>query len=75
MVELGEEILGLPVRLGVPKGVGGLAEVVKTPNYATGVGLVQYGAIAQRGHALESIPAQARPGLWGRMRKAISTAF
>ena len=27
MTELGEEILGIPVRRGVPKGVGGLAEV------------------------------------------------
>jgi cell division protein FtsA len=75
MVELGEEILGLPVRLGVPKGVGGLAEVVKTPGYATGVGLVQYGAMAQQGHAEKAMPVQPRPGLWGRMRKAISTAF
>jgi cell division protein FtsA len=75
MVELGEEILGLPVRLGVPKGVGGLAEVVRTPNYATGVGLVQYGALAQRGHAERSMTVQARPGLWGRFRKAIQTAF
>ena len=49
MVELGEEILGLPVRRGVPKGVGGLAEVVKTPGFATGVGLVQYGAAQQAG--------------------------
>ena len=74
MVELGEEILGLPVRLGVPKGVGGLAEVVKTPGYATGVGLVQYGAVQQRGNAEKAAPAP-RPGLWGRFRKALSTAF
>ena len=74
MVELAEEILGLPVRLGVPKGVGGLAEVVKTPGFATGVGLVQYGAAQQRGHAEKSAP-QPRPGLFGRMRKALSTAF
>src|ERR1044071_1709972 len=51
MVEVGEEIRVLPVRLGVPKGVGGLAEVVKPPSFATGVGLVQYGAIQQQGHA------------------------
>jgi hypothetical protein len=49
--------------------------VVKTPNYATGVGLVQYGAFAQRGHAEKSMPAPARPGLFSRFRKAISTAF
>jgi cell division protein FtsA len=76
MVELGEEILGLPMRLGAPKGVGGLAEVVKTPGFATGVGLVQYGASQQAGHHVEkAVPAQDRPGIWGRFRKAISAAF
>jgi cell division protein FtsA len=44
MVEVAEEVIGLPVRLGVPQGVGGLVDVVKSPMYATGVGLVQYGA-------------------------------
>jgi cell division protein FtsA len=43
MVELGEEIFHLPVRLGIPKYVGGLSEVVKTPRMATGVGLLLYG--------------------------------
>jgi cell division protein FtsA len=75
MVELGEEILGLPVRLGMPKGVGGLAEVVKTPGFATGVGLVQYGSLQQRGSAEKAVAAPARAGLFGRMRKAISSAF
>jgi cell division protein FtsA len=44
MVEVAEEVIGLPVRLGVPQGNGGLVDVVKSPMYATGVGLVQYGA-------------------------------
>jgi cell division protein FtsA len=43
MVELGEEIFHLPVRLGVPKYVGGLSDVVKMPRMATGVGLLLYG--------------------------------
>ena len=73
MAELGEEILGIPVRLGVPKGVGGLAEVVKAPGFSTGVGLVQYGA-GQQG-AIKPIATPARPGLFGRVRKAISSAF
>jgi cell division protein FtsA len=73
MAELGEEILGIPVRLGVPKGVGGLAEVVKSPGFATGVGLVQYGA-GQQG-VVRPVQAPARAGLFGRMRKAISSAF
>lgn len=44
MPELAEEVLGLPVRRGMPRGIGGLVDVVKSPMYATGVGLVQYGA-------------------------------
>jgi cell division protein FtsA len=44
MVEIAEEVLGLPVRLGIPRGVGGLMDVVKSPIYATAVGLVLYGA-------------------------------
>ncbi|GAB1231555.1 cell division protein FtsA [Ferrigenium sp. UT5] len=43
MVELGEEIFHLPVRLGLPRNIGGLSAVVKTPRYATGVGLLLYG--------------------------------
>ncbi len=43
MVELGEEIFHMPVRMGVPRNIGGLSEVVKTPRYATGVGLLLYG--------------------------------
>jgi cell division protein FtsA len=43
MVELGEEIFHLPVRLGVPRNIGGMSAVVETPRYATGVGLLVYG--------------------------------
>ena len=40
MVELGEEIFHMPVRLGLPHYRGGLAEVVRTPRFSTGVGLI-----------------------------------
>jgi cell division protein FtsA len=43
MVELGEEIFHMPVRLGLPRYVGGLSEVVKTPRFSTGIGLLLYG--------------------------------
>lgn len=43
MIEMGEEVFGMPVRLGVPIHVGGLIDVVSSPIYATGVGLVLYG--------------------------------
>lgn len=43
MVELGEEIFHMPVRLGVPRYTGGLAEVVQNPRYATAMGLLLEG--------------------------------
>ena len=43
MVELGEEVFHLPVRIGVPAYTGGLADVVRSPRYATAVGLLQDG--------------------------------
>ena len=41
-VELAEKTLGLPVKVGLPIVRGGLSETVKSPIYATGVGLIQY---------------------------------
>ena len=50
-VELAEEIFHMPVRLGVPQGVIGLADVVKNPIYATGVGLLLFG-MHNRSHGM-----------------------
>jgi len=43
MVELGEEIFHMPVRVGTPNYAGGLAEVVRDPRYSTAVGLLLSG--------------------------------
>lgn len=43
MVELAEQIFNAPVRRGLPTGIGGLVDVVRSPMYSTGVGLVLYG--------------------------------
>jgi len=44
VVELAEEIMHMPVRVGVPQGVVGLSEVVNNPIHATGVGLLLRGS-------------------------------
>ncbi len=41
--ELAEQVMDMPVRLGIPTSIGGLVDVVSNPMYATGVGLVLYG--------------------------------
>jgi cell division protein FtsA len=42
-LEMAQEIFDVPVRLGVPAHVHGLVDVIASPIYATGVGLVLYG--------------------------------
>jgi cell division protein FtsA len=43
MVELGEEVFHMPVRVGLPNYTGALAEVVRSPRYATAMGLLMAG--------------------------------
>ena len=68
--ELAEDVVGLPARLGVPRGIGGLVDVVKSPTYATSVGLVQYGA--RQRSAQKSLPPR---NVFGRMRGWFREAF
>ncbi len=44
IVEIAESVFEVPVRIGTPHGISGLVDVVNNPMYATGVGLVMYGA-------------------------------
>jgi cell division protein FtsA len=44
VIEVAESVFNLPTRLGKPQGISGLVDVVNNPMYATGVGLVLYGA-------------------------------
>lgn len=48
VIELAEEIFHMPVRIGMPQTVKGLADIVRNPIYATGVGLLLYGMRQQR---------------------------
>ena len=43
--ELAEQVFNLPVRRGTPLDIGGLTDIVNSPIYATGVGLVKYGSL------------------------------
>jgi len=67
-VELAEEIFHMPVRLGVPQATTGLADVVRNPIYATGVGLLLFG------HEHWNSSREVQPidtgvkGIWQRMK-------
>ena len=66
VVELAEAVFDQPVRRGVPRGVGGLADVVGSPIYATAVGLAAGGA---RARAQSEAGAAAGGGLGGLLRR------
>lgn len=66
-VELAERIFKMPVRLGTPQHITGLAEVMNNPIYATGVGLLLYG-MQQRDNQKEALAQSNLKGLWSRMK-------
>ena len=68
MVELGEEIFHMPVRLGLPRYVGGLSEVVGNPRYATGVGLVLMGKQQVERHIQGQMQATSIGQVFQRMK-------
>lgn len=68
VVELAEEIFRMPVRLGIPREISGLIDVVRSPIYATGVGLLLYGHQSRLSRRAERISNQGFKGVLGRMK-------
>jgi cell division protein FtsA len=69
MIDLAEEVFHMPVRLGIPQGVGGLSGVVHNPIYATGVGLVLFGARARGGSHYGFVAQSTSVGIKGVLGK------
>ncbi len=74
MVELGEEIFHMPVRLGVPRYAGGLADVVESPRYATAMGLLAEGR-AQLERGILARQTGSFRGTLRRMRQWFQSNF
>ncbi len=72
--ELAEAVFDLPVRRGVPEAVGGLADVVRSPIHATGVGLALYGARRQGPPGGNGLALDER-GLLGRLARQLAHWF
>jgi cell division protein FtsA len=68
--EIAEQIFDLPIRRGVPLDVGGLADHVNSPAFATPVGLVQY---AHRHRPPE--PARVGAGAFSRVAGRLRGIF
>jgi cell division protein FtsA len=75
MVELGEEVFHMPVRLGLPSYAGGLSEVIRNPRYSTGVGLLMAGLSQHQRQQIEKMQSGSFKQIVGRMRKWFETNF
>src|SRR5437870_1232001 len=76
MPEIAEQIFDLPIRRGCPTGVGGLADHVNSPTFATGVGLVLYGYRNSMGDSARApVGAGALVRAAGRLRGLFKEFF
>ncbi len=71
MPEIAEQIFDLPIRRGAPTGIGGLADHVGSPAFATAVGLVLYG---QRNRVVEAVRSTG-VGAFGRVAGRLKGLF
>src|SRR6476620_1653786 len=75
MVELGEEIFHMPVRVGTPNYVGGLAEVVRNPRYSTVVGLLMAGISEHEREQIVRMQSASFRHVFDRMKTWIQGNF
>ena len=68
LVELAEEILHMPVRLGSPQYIAGLGDVVRNPIYSTGVGLLLFGHRNASRRSPETLAGNGFSAVWDRMK-------
>ena len=71
VAELAEEIFHAPVSLAMPRGVAGLADIVRNPIYATGVGLLLYGLEQEEQSDRRRTWRTSGSGLLGRAKQWI----
>ena len=72
--EIAEQVLKLPTRRGAPTKIGGLVDVVRSPSYSTGVGLVMFGAEQGRTPQVQA-RTDDRPGMFKRAWSRLAEMF
>ncbi len=68
LIDLAEEVFHMPVRLGIPQHVSGLAEVVSNPIHATGVGLLLFARNNRNAIGRNFDENGGMQSIWSRMK-------
>ncbi len=74
MLEIAEQVIGAAVRKGVPRGLGGLTDVVSGPEWSCAAGLLLYG----KQHSTTSSKSAAKAGgkdLLSKLRTSFKSLF
>ncbi|WML89873.1 cell division protein FtsA [Thiothrix lacustris] len=79
--ELAEEVFHMPVRIGMPRNIGGLRGEVENPIHSTGVGLLLYGMAQQvygtkrNGSNTVSVMSSTEDSWWDRLKNWFNGNF
>jgi cell division protein FtsA len=72
IAQAAEQILDLPVRMGLPQNIGGVPDIVTNPGYATALGLITYRHL---GDWARSRRASRRVGIGQRLKSLVEDFF
>jgi len=75
MVDLGEEVLHMPVRLGTPSYVGSLSEVIRNPRYSTSAGLLSAGVLHREKQKVDQMKNGSVKTVVTKMKRWFETNF
>lgn len=75
MVDLGEEVLHMPVRLGTPSYVGSLSEVIRNPRYSTSAGLLSAGVLNREKQKVDQMKNGSVKTVVSKMKRWFETNF
>ncbi|SIT66773.1 cell division protein FtsA [Ectothiorhodosinus mongolicus] len=75
VVDLAEEVFHMPVRLGLPQFVTGMADTVSNPIHSTGIGLLLFGQESRRNRVGDPLQGSGMKSVWTRMRQWFQRSF
>lgn len=75
LVEMGGFIFDMPVRMGLPKKVGGLTDVVRSPTYATGLGLIMFAMEKEKDRTIETVVVSRQGNVAADITRKIKNFF
>jgi cell division protein FtsA len=74
-VDLAERVLGLPTKVGYPIVSGGLVETVKSPVFATSVGLIKYALARQTESSTKKKSSGGLKNIFGKIKDQFEDLF